>query len=99
MSTVLKQNRAIEIASIFVNNEPSNYIATEELTQAVEIAIALNKPLVVSGEPGTGKTQLAHWVAKQLSVQTSEPTAPFADKAIVFNTKSGSVASDLFYSY
>jgi len=94
-----KLNRDIEISSIPLNNSPANYIASEPLIQAVEIAIALNKPLVVSGEPGTGKTQLAHWVASQLASQTSKEENPFASRPLIFNTKSGSTASDLFYYY
>lgn len=92
-------NRNITLNSIPLNTNAFNYIADEALIQAVEIAIALNKPLVVSGEPGTGKTQLAHWVAAQLHQQTQESEAPFGDRALIFNTKSGSASSDLFYFY
>jgi len=44
-----------------------NYIATEELQVAVNAAIALEKPLLIKGEPGTGKTLLAFEVAKALN--------------------------------
>jgi MoxR-like ATPase len=44
-----------------------NYIATEELQIAVNAAIALEKPLLIKGEPGTGKTLLAFEVAKALN--------------------------------
>lgn len=44
-----------------------NYIATEELQTAVNAAIALEKPLLIKGEPGTGKTMLAFEVAKALN--------------------------------
>ncbi|MCP4123815.1 MAG: MoxR family ATPase [Bacteroidetes bacterium] len=43
-----------------------DYIATEELRVAVNAAIALEKPLLIKGEPGTGKTMLAFEVAKAL---------------------------------
>jgi MoxR-like ATPase len=82
-----------------LNNKASDYVADANLVKAVEIAIALGKPLLVSGEPGTGKTQLAHFVASQLHVQTKDDTFPFLEKPLVFNTKSTSVASDLFYYY
>ncbi|MGB1990358.1 MAG: ATP-binding protein, partial [Cycloclasticus pugetii] len=36
----------------------NNYIATEELSMAVNAAITLERPLLIKGEPGTGKTQL-----------------------------------------
>ena len=42
------------------------YIATEDLRVAVNAAIALERPLLVKGEPGTGKTILAHEIAKAL---------------------------------
>lgn len=43
-----------------------NYVATRELQVAVNAAIHLQKPLLVKGEPGTGKTLLAHEIAKAL---------------------------------
>jgi MoxR-like ATPase len=43
-----------------------SYVATQDLRVAVNAAIALERPLLVKGEPGTGKTILAHEVAKGL---------------------------------
>lgn len=43
-----------------------NYIATEDLMVAVNAAIALERPLLIKGEPGTGKTVLAYEVARAL---------------------------------
>jgi MoxR-like ATPase len=43
-----------------------NYVATEDLRVAVNAAIALERPLLVKGEPGTGKTVLAQEVARAL---------------------------------
>ncbi len=43
-----------------------NYVATPDLNVAVNAAIALERPLLVKGEPGTGKTVLAHEIAKAL---------------------------------
>ena len=45
-----------------------NYVATEELKMAVEAAISLQKPLLIKGEPGTGKTMLAEEVAASLGM-------------------------------
>jgi MoxR-like ATPase len=42
------------------------YVATDDLTMAVNAAIALERPLLIKGEPGTGKTMLAIEVAKSL---------------------------------
>jgi MoxR-like ATPase len=43
-----------------------SYVATEELQMAVNAAVALQRPLLIKGEPGTGKTLLAEEVAKAL---------------------------------
>ena len=89
----------IQINSIFLNNDPIDYVADEKLIKAVEIALALGKPLLVSGEPGTGKTKLADYVAKQLSLQTAGTPNAFLERPLIFNTKSTCVSSDLFYFY
>lgn len=44
-----------------------NYVATEDLMMAVNAAVVLGRPLLVKGEPGTGKTQLAEEVARSLN--------------------------------
>ena len=44
----------------------NNYVATEDLLIAVNGAVTLEKPLLVKGEPGTGKTVLAHEIAASL---------------------------------
>ena len=92
-------NRDIKLSSIPLNKNPGNYHADENLLRAVELAIALNKPLLISGEPGTGKTQLAHFVAWKLNQQTTGKPNAFLDEPLVFNTKSSSNATDLFYYY
>ncbi|MCI3134927.1 AAA family ATPase [Phenylobacterium aquaticum] len=46
-----------------------NYIATEDLKVAVNAAIALERPLLIKGEPGTGKTVLAEEIAKALGAE------------------------------
>ena len=47
----------------------SSYIATEDLKVAVNAAITLERPIIVKGEPGTGKTMLAHEVAQSLGAE------------------------------
>ena len=45
-----------------------SYISTEDLSMAVNASIALERPLLIKGEPGTGKTMLAEEVAKSLKM-------------------------------
>ncbi|HTL06601.1 MAG TPA: MoxR family ATPase [Chitinophagaceae bacterium] len=89
----------IELQKIFLNNNAIDYVADEGLIKAVEIAIALGKPLLISGEPGTGKTKLADFVAMQLANQTTGKEYAFLKEPFVFNTKSTSISTDLFYFY
>ncbi|HKC63132.1 MAG TPA: AAA family ATPase, partial [Pyrinomonadaceae bacterium] len=70
-------------------NDPAGYLAGEGLRDAVNVALTLGQPLLVTGEPGTGKTQLAASVAYELGLP-----AP-----LVFQTKTTSTARDLFYRY
>ena len=65
-----------------------NYIATEELAVAVNAAILLEKPLVIKGEPGTGKTMLAFEVAKSLN-----------KKILTWYIKSTTTAQQGLYEY
>ena len=50
----------------------NDYIATEDLRVAVNAAIVLERPLLIKGEPGTGKTVLAHEVAKAIAAPLLE---------------------------
>lgn len=49
-----------------------SYIATEDLSVAVNAAVTLQRPLLVKGEPGTGKTELAREVAASLGMEIME---------------------------
>ncbi|WP_375258749.1 AAA family ATPase [Citreimonas sp.] len=57
------------------------YIATEDLTLAVNAAVALERPLLVKGEPGTGKTELARQVADALGLPMLEWSIKSTTKA------------------
>ena len=73
-----------------------DYILHDELVNAVEVAIALGQPLLITGEPGTGKTKLAWKVADELS---KNKNANFSPEPLIFYTKTSSAARDLFYTY
>ena len=64
------------------------YVSTDDLTVAVNAAIALERPLLVKGEPGTGKTELALQVAKALDLPILE-----------WNIKSTTKAQQGLYEY
>lgn len=66
----------------------SNYVVSEELMRAVNIAMALAKPLLIKGEPGTGKTMLAEAISKALDLEL-----------IIWNIKSTTKAQDGLYVY
>src|SRR5947208_11491024 len=51
---------------------PDAYVASDDLRVAVNAAIALQRPLLIKGEPGTGKTVLAHEVAKAIKAPLIE---------------------------
>ena len=70
-------------------NDPTGYVAEPGLRDAVNVALALGQPLLLTGEPGTGKTQLAGSLAHELGLG-----AP-----LVFHVKTTSLARDLFYRY
>jgi MoxR-like ATPase len=53
-------------------NGTDAYVATDDLTLAVNAAVALERPLLVKGEPGTGKTELARQVARALGLPLIE---------------------------
>lgn len=53
-------------------NGTADYVATEDLTVAVNAAVTLQRPLLVKGEPGTGKTELARQVARALDLPIIE---------------------------
>ncbi|MGR3711119.1 MAG: AAA family ATPase [Alterinioella nitratireducens] len=50
----------------------ADYVATEDLSVAVNAAVTLQRPLLVKGEPGTGKTELARQVARALDLPIIE---------------------------
>lgn len=74
----------------------SDYIIDNGLRRAVEVAILLKQPLLVTGEPGTGKTRLAEKLALDLYNQYP---SEYLSQPLVFHTKTISTFTDLFYLY
>ena len=70
-------------------NSPEGYRASRELAAAVDVALTLGMPLLLTGEPGLGKSQLAHSLAWELG---------FGD-VLEFTAKSDTQGSDLFYTF
>ena len=68
---------------------PENYIPSEGLINAVNVALTLQQPLLLTGEPGTGKTKLADHIAYIFDL----------GNPLVFNAKTTSNVKDLFYKY
>jgi len=66
----------------------SDYIAAPDLMQTVNVAVQLSRPLLIKGEPGTGKTMLAQSIARGLDMPL-----------IVWNIKSTTKAQDGLYLY
>ncbi|MBK9014562.1 MAG: hypothetical protein IPM82_11040 [Saprospiraceae bacterium] len=74
----------------------SNYIPDPNLIAAVEMAIKMELPLFLTGEPGTGKTELAYWIAQNADYQKG---FGLNDAVLRFNVKTTSTAKDLLYRY
>ena len=90
-----------QIAFGSYDKSPQSYYLsdTSPLKSAVFLALKLGKPLLITGEPGTGKTQLAYWAAWYLSTKTDPNIVSFLPDPFVFHTKSNSASRDLFYHY
>ena len=72
----------------FTYTGTSDYIAAPDLMQTVNVAVQLSRPLLIKGEPGTGKTMLAQSIAQGLEMQL-----------LIWNVKSTTKAQDGLYVY
>ncbi|MBQ4340107.1 MAG: MoxR family ATPase [Firmicutes bacterium] len=66
----------------------STYVVSRELMNSVNVAVALQKPLLIKGEPGTGKTMLAEAIAESMGMEL-----------IIWNIKSTTKAQEGLYVY
>jgi len=95
------ENLILQSELLSSQNNPENYVLVGSndivgadddgirAVRAVNTALTLRIPLLVSGEPGSGKTQLGYSVAHELG----------KSKPLIFSTKSTSKSKDLFYTY
>jgi MoxR-like ATPase len=86
--SVLLRRPFTRFASSFAENARL-FVPGDELEDAINTAIAVGEPLLITGEPGTGKTQAAYYAAYNLGI---EPVSHF-------QVKSDSVARDLLYHF
>src|SRR5665648_638439 len=95
------ENKLMELIVIKILNEENemtdklkkfkgseDYVVTQELMNAVNVAIALQKPLLIKGETGTGKTMLAESISEALNM-----------KLLIWNIKSTTKAQEGLYVY
>lgn len=80
--------QAIPIPASTALADPESYIPADGVKEAVNVALALGQPLLLTGEPGCGKTQLASNLAWSLGLTLRK-----------FETKSDSTSESLFYRY
>jgi MoxR-like ATPase len=70
-------------------NKATGYLPDPGLVDAMNVSLLLGQPLLLTGEPGTGKTQFAYYVSWILGLHPP----------LVFETKSTSIERELFYTY
>ena len=87
----------LEVDAIDKFRHPSGYLAQPGLVAAVNVALELGMPLLLTGEPGCGKSDLAHSLAWELNF----PKGSNDDysKPLCFTVKSDTQSRDLFYTF
>jgi MoxR-like ATPase len=94
VSARFDRNRRADLQILDTDSGPdetlgANYVVDEALEDAINVSLILGRPLLVTGAPGCGKTQLGYAIARNLGVT----------RLRFFSAKSTSEARDLFYSY
>jgi MoxR-like ATPase len=81
--------RSLPRSRVDLLRDPVGYIPNPDLVDAANVALMLGQPLLLTGEPGSGKTEFASSLAYELGF----------DEPLKFEAKSDTVAKDLFYSF
>lgn len=87
-------SKALPVVRTSISN-PEKYIVEPGLAHAINVALLLGRPLLLTGDPGVGKTDLAKVIAHELRETADGPDLPVHK----FETNSASAARDLFYTY
>ncbi len=85
--------RACLNAARSLGEDAGAFCPTQGIADAINTALCVGEPLLLTGEPGTGKTQTAYFAAHQLGIGTGP------DRVFHFQVKSDSQARDLFYHF
>jgi MoxR-like ATPase len=88
VKSLLQKRPFIKAANSF-EKDAKHFVPGKQLEIAINTAIAVGEPLLITGEPGTGKTQTAYYVAEKLNIKP----------VLHFQVKSDSSARDLLYSF
>jgi MoxR-like ATPase len=93
--------RSLPVPAIAGLSGPEYYVCDRPLADAINTAITLGQPLLITGDPGCGKTELANFVAWKLGLEMPRHTAngSTTEYAIRFDTKSTTAARDFFYTF
>lgn len=73
-----------------LEDDAADYVDTPELAMAVNVSLSVGRPLLLTGEPGSGKTQAVYWIALMLGLE---------DRVLEFQVRSESRAKDLRYDF
>ena len=108
---VLRERRSFPVSRNLHDHRAAAaiFVRDPKLRTALDVAIAVGQPLLLTGPPGTGKTQVAYWLAHYLGIAATDDPAPVArqnpaapgvpESPHCLFVKSTTAASDLLYTF